>query len=104
MANPTTNKGNNFGQTATELKNKAGEAASAAADTAKQYGAAAADTADSAASAVGSGAKSLAGTVRENLPRSGMMGAASGAVADTLEGAGRYLQEQGVTGAAEDLT
>ena len=46
----------------------------------------------------------LAGTVREKLPHEGMVGTASGYVADALESGGRYLQQEGFSGMADDLT
>jgi hypothetical protein len=59
--------------------------------------------ADRATTAVGSGMESLAGTVRENLPHDGMIGAASSAVADTLEKGGRYLQEHTPADMLDDI-
>jgi hypothetical protein len=47
---------------------------------------------------------SLAGSVRENMPHEGMMGTASNYVADALESGGRYLQEEGFRGMADDMT
>jgi hypothetical protein len=46
----------------------------------------------------------VAGTLRERGPQDGMLGTASGAVADRLDTAGRYLQEEGLVGMAEDVT
>jgi hypothetical protein len=60
--------------------------------------------AEDATSAVGGGMKNLAGTIRENAPREGVLGSASSAVASTLESSGRYLQEHGLSGVGEDLT
>lgn len=60
--------------------------------------------AEDATSAVGGSMKSLAGTIRENAPREGMLGSASSAVASTLESGGRYLQEHGLSGVGDDLT
>jgi hypothetical protein len=60
--------------------------------------------ADDATSAVGSGMKSLGGTIRENTPDKGMIGAATGAVADSLESGGRYLQDHGLSGIGADVT
>jgi hypothetical protein len=48
--------------------------------------------------------KSLASSIREHTPRSGVMGTASSAVANTLESGGRYLEEEGLRGIGEDLT
>ncbi len=55
-------------------------------------------------SAVGSGMKSLAGAIREDTPREGVLGTASSAVANTLESGDRYLREDGLGGMAEDVT
>jgi len=46
---------------------------------------------------------SVAGTLRQQAPRSGVMGSAAGAVADRLESGGRYLQEHGVSDITDDL-
>jgi vacuolar-type H+-ATPase subunit E/Vma4 len=59
---------------------------------------------DEATSALGEKVKSMAGSLRERSPNEGMLGTASGAVADTLDSAGRYLQEEGLIGMAEDVT
>ena len=42
--------------------------------------------------------------LRESLPHEGMMGTASSALADTLDRSGRYLEEEGLRGMADDLT
>jgi hypothetical protein len=94
---------------------KAKEMASSAVDTAKdaassvahamgEAGSAIGDKANEATSAVGGGMKSLAGTIRQHTPHEGMLGTASASVADTLESGGRYLQEEGLRGMAEDVT
>jgi hypothetical protein len=57
-----------------------------------------------ATSAVGSGLKSLGDTIRESGPKGDMMKGATCAVADTLDQAGQYLQEEGLSGIAEDMT
>jgi hypothetical protein len=80
------------------------EAASTAADTARDWASTAGKKADDAFGAVGGGMSSLAGTVRENLPHEGMVGQASEYVADALETGGRYIQQEGFSGVAEDLT
>jgi len=48
--------------------------------------------------------QSLAGTLRENLPQSGVLGSASSTLASGLENTGRYLQQEGIKGMAEDVT
>jgi hypothetical protein len=57
-----------------------------------------------ASAAVGSGLRSLGDTVRERAPEGGIAGNASAAVSDTLESSGRYLQEEGLRGMADDVT
>jgi hypothetical protein len=57
-----------------------------------------------ASAAVGSGLRSLGGSVRDRGPEGGMAGAASSAMADSLESSGRYLQEEGLKGMTEDVT
>jgi len=111
---------------ATGVMDKAGDMASAAMDKVKDAGSNVADKArdmassvaskagdvastishkaDDATSAVSGGIKNLAGTIRENLPHTGMLGSASGTIADTLESSSRYLQEEGLQGISEDLT
>jgi hypothetical protein len=59
---------------------------------------------DEATSALGERVQSAAGALRERGPREGMLGSATGAVADRLDTAGRYLQEEGLVGMAEDVT
>jgi hypothetical protein len=59
---------------------------------------------DEATAALGERLKSMAGTIRAKGLRDGMLGNASGAMADTLDSAGRYLQEEGLAGMEEDVT
>jgi len=83
---------------------KAKDLASNAADKAKDFGRSAADMAENATSKVGHGLEAAAGTLRDKAPHEGMMGTAASKVADTLEKGGRYLEEEGLSGIAEDLT
>ena len=69
-----------------------------------QAGTAVHQAADSATTAVGSGMESLAGKVRDNLPREGMVGSAACAVASTLESGGQYLKEKTPGDMLEDVT
>jgi ElaB/YqjD/DUF883 family membrane-anchored ribosome-binding protein len=48
--------------------------------------------------------KSLAGTIRDQGPHEGFLGDATSTVAKTLEQGGRYLQKEGVSGMADDVT
>ena len=54
--------------------------------------------------AVGSGLKSFGDTVRHQAPGRDMLKDGMCAVADTLENTGKYLEEGGVAGIAEDMT
>lgn len=78
--------------------------ASQGADRAKDFGKSATNMADSATAKVGSGVESMADKLRDSAPREGMVHNAAAKVADTLERSGRYLQEEGITGMADDLT
>jgi len=97
-----------LGEGAKSLASSAAEGAknlaSSAAEGARSLASGAANTADSAAAAVGGGVKSVADTVRHYTPHEGMLGAASEAVAGSLDSAGRYLQQEGVTGMADDVS
>jgi ElaB/YqjD/DUF883 family membrane-anchored ribosome-binding protein len=83
---------------------KGREMAQTAAEKAKEAGTAVRDRADSGVASMGSGIRSAAEGMRERLPQSGMIGSAASSIEDTLESTGRYLEEKGVSGAAEDLT
>lgn len=80
------------------------QAASAAMSKAHEMVGNAGKRVDEATTALGEHAKSWAGTLRERGPHDGMLGSATGAVADSLENTGRYLQDEGVMGMAEDVT
>jgi hypothetical protein len=90
--------------TAAQMADKAKDAASYAGQKASDAASYAGQKADDATSAVGSGMKSLAGQVRQHTPREGMLGSASDAAASALDRTGQYLQEQGLSGMAEDFT
>jgi len=70
----------------------------------QQAGSAVHSAADSATTAVGSGMESLGHTVRDNLPREGMVGSAASAVAGSLESGGRYLKEHSPADMWNDVT
>jgi hypothetical protein len=100
---------------ATSVADKARDAASSAADKARDVAStvghkvsdaasAVGHKADDATCSVGHGMQSLAGSLREKLPHEGMMGSASSTLADTIERGGRYLEQEGLSGVAEDLT
>jgi len=90
--------------TAGNVLDKAKQAASSVAEKAKDVASAVGDRADTAVSSVGSGMQSLAGTLRDKGPSGGMLGGAASGVASALESSGKYLEEQGLSGIADDMT
>ena len=86
------------------LGEKAKDAAAAVAHTAEDAASYVGRNAEDATAAVGSRLKSLGSSLRANAPHNGMVGEASAAVANTLENAGRHLQEEGLKGIADDVT
>lgn len=54
--------------------------------------------------AVGGGMQKLAGAIREHTPQSGVIGAATGAVAEKLEQGGEWLADKGFEGITDDVT
>jgi F0F1-type ATP synthase assembly protein I len=108
--NPTNTKQRDEGITAKaqdvagNVMDKAKQVASNVADKAKDVASAVGDKAESATHAVGSGMQSLAGTIRDKAPQGGVLGGAASGVAGALDSSGRYLEEQGLSGMAEDVT
>lgn len=89
---------------ARDAMDKGKEAASSAMKTAGDVASAVGKKAQQATTAVGSGMQSLGETIHESGPRDGIPGRVTGTVADALENTGKYLEEQGLSGIAEDLT
>jgi len=58
---------------------------------------------DQMAAAVGEKLGSAADTLRGTLPQEGRLGDAARAVTDRLEASGNYLQEQGLSGAIDEM-
>lgn len=100
MASAAMEKGRDMAGAAME---KGRDMAQSAADRAKEFGTAARDRADSGVQSVGSSIRSAAATIEQNAPHSGMIGDAASRLHDTLENTGRYLEEKGVSGVADDL-
>ena len=82
---------------AKDLLHQAGDAVQSAASTVGQK-------AEDATSAVGRGIESVADKVRDSGPQQGMLGSATRGVADTLEGAGKYLEDKNLHGMVDDMT
>jgi len=108
------NTAQNFKDTASHAADKAKDVASTAmdktrevasnvADKTKDFASKAGQKADDMVGRAGSAIESAANTVRDHAP-GGMLGSAANKVADTLEGGGRYLREEGISGMADDLT
>ncbi len=93
VENAAKQAGENVQQTASAAMGKAQEMASSAGR-----------KVDEAATNLGERVQSAAGALRERGPQEGMLGSATGAIADRLDSAGRYLQEEGLVGMAEDVT
>jgi hypothetical protein len=60
--------------------------------------------AEEAVDTIGGGMKSLAGTIRDNGPEGGVLGATASGIANSLESGGTYLQDHNFHGMSEDLT
>jgi len=82
----------------------AGQAASSVGHMAGQAASSVGKTADNLTSSAGASLKNLGETLRENAPREGMLGGASQAVANSIKDSGKYLEEAGLSGVAEDMT
>lgn len=92
------------GEMASNVGHRASEMASNVGNRVGEMASGAGRRADRAVSSAGRGVESFADTVREYGPSSGMLGSATSAVADTIDEAGNYLEEQGLSGIASDLT
>jgi hypothetical protein len=99
------------GQAVDKLKDAAGHAGEAVSSAASAVGQKAGEVAsavghkaEDATAAVGKGMENLAGTVRDSGPREGMLGTATRAVADGLEGTGKYLEDKNLSGMMDDIT
>jgi len=101
MANAAIEKGRDV---ASNVMEKGKEMAHSAAERAKEMGNQARERADSGVATVGSRIRSAAESIKEHAPEGGVLGSAASSLHDTLENTGRYLEEKGVSGAAEDLT
>ena len=90
--------------TASNLAGQARDAVSSAGNRLHDAANYAGQRAEDATSSVGGSMKSLASQVRQNAPHEGMLGSAAGAAASALDRTGQYIQDQGLSGMAEDVT
>jgi hypothetical protein len=91
-------------EAAASATDKVKHAAMSAAQIAGELASGAGQKAEGAVSSLAGGMASLAGTIREKAPHEGLLGKASSSVAGTLESGGRYLQQEGLSGMADDAT
>jgi len=91
-------------EAASKVGDRAQEMASSAMHKAKEVAGKAEERTDKALGSMGTGMQSLAGTIREKAPHEGILGTASSRLAETLDSGGRYLEQQGIGGMADDLT
>jgi hypothetical protein len=80
------------------------QATSTAMGKAQELASTASKRVDEATAALGERVRSAGSTIRERGPREGMLGTATSSVADSLEHTGRYIQEEGLGGMADDVT
>lgn len=88
----------------TQVEERARQFPAAVAERAKQAAAYVGDQAERATAAVGAGIESLGSAIREHEPACGTLHNAGEAVADKLEGGGRYLEKNGLKGIGNDVT
>jgi gas vesicle protein len=85
------------------VADKAKDAAGNFVDRTKETASAFGQQAEDATHAVGRGIGSLAGTVRENLPKNGVIGSAASSLASGLESTGHYLEKENLEGMGQDV-
>ncbi len=86
-----------------KITDRAQEIAGDVADRAKDMAHAAGHKADDITHRAGRAIESLGDTIRDKGPHDGMAGSVSGSMAKNLEGVGHYLQEEGISGMANDV-
>jgi ElaB/YqjD/DUF883 family membrane-anchored ribosome-binding protein len=90
--------------TASNLADKTKDTAANVTHKAEELAKTAGRKADDATAAVGSSIRSAADTVRDKGPHDGLLGSATSATAGALESTGRYLEQEKLSGMAEDMT
>jgi len=88
---------------ASQAGEKVQQGVSAAMNKAQDLAQTASQRVDEATASLGERVRSAGSSLRDRGPREGMLGSATGAVADSLEHTGRYIQEEGIVGMAEDV-
>jgi len=98
-----TKQSNQRRRSATGVAEAAGQAAKEAQESAEELMASTRGRVDQISSAAGETLQSAAKTVRRYTPQEGRLASAGAAVADRLEGAGQYLEEENIAAIAGDL-
>ncbi len=86
-----------------DMLGKAKDAASSVGEYASNAASAVGHKADDLTSAAGHGIKSFGETMAQKAPHEGITGTGAQAVADTIKGSGRYLEEAKLSGMAQDI-
>ena len=110
--NPTLEKAKEAGSQAWDKAKEAGsqalgtakEAASSVGGMVHQAADSVGKTAENLTSSAGSSLKNLGETLGQNAPHEGMLGSASQTVANSLRDSGKYIEESGLSGMADDVT
>jgi uncharacterized protein YjbJ (UPF0337 family) len=100
----SSNAGQEIKNAASDISQSAAKAYDDAKTKAQELGTAAAEKVGGATKAVGEKMSSLAGTLRESVPREGTIGSAAQTVANQLDNAGSYLQDNTFENMARDVT
>ncbi len=99
----TKDMGNEAGKMLNAAKDTAMDVAERAKQTASNMAESAGKKANEVTSSVGSTIKNVGEKIKENAPTEGYLGQASQSVASSIEQSGRYLEEHGLSGLAEDV-
>lgn len=91
-------------ETAANISQKTGEVYNDVKAKAQEYGSAASEKMGNASTAMGEKMSSMAKSLRGTAPEQGMVGSAAHSVADGLEAAGSYLQENSFENMGRDVT
>jgi len=97
------NVGQTVMNTAQDVAQSASRSMSEMKNKAQELGSTVSEKAGNVTTSVGQSMSSLAGTLRQKAPAEGMVGSAASTMANQLEAAGSYLQDNGLENMARDL-
>jgi len=89
---------------ASQVVDKTKEAASSVGEMVSNAASNVGKSAENLTTSAGTGLRHLGESLAQKAPHEGMLGDASQAVADTFKEGGRYIEEAGLSGMADDLT